>query len=727
MKKHWRNFLFFLLALSFTSIYKPLKADEGMWLPMLIERLNYTDMQKMGLKLTPEEIYSVNKSSLKDAIVQFGNGCTGEIISDQGLILTNHHCGYGKIQAHSTVEHDYLTDGFWAKKLSDELPNPGFFVKFLVRIEDVTSQVLKEVSDDMTEEKRAHLIKESINALQTKAVEGTHYEAVIKPFFEGNEYYMFIMETYNDVRLVGAPPSSIGKFGGETDNWMWPRHTGDFSMFRVYTDPEGNPAEYSPNNIPLKPKHFLPISLDGVQNNDFAMILGYPGSTDRYLSSYGIEYNLNHVYPTRIKVRRKKLDIIGADMKSDAAIRIKYASKYARISNYWKNFIGMSRGLKKLKVADQKRATEKRMQTWINAYPSRMEKYGNVLKDMEEGYKNMAKYAMERYQYYEGVGRGIEVFQLAGYLNGLQRTMKDEKADKDKKKEIQERILNLSKGFYKDYNPATDHKLFIALLEMYQQNVPADQQADYFKEMAKKYKNNFAKMQQKMFSKSVLGDSVKYKNFIQNPDFSKLEKDQLYQLAKAINLKHQEVNELYKAAGNKLEKAKRLYVDALRKMDKDKSFYPDANFTMRLTYGQVKNYSPSDGVIYKYYTTVDGIMEKEDPNNDEFIVPKDLKNIWQDKNYGPYGNGDQMNVAILTNNDITGGNSGSPVINGNGHLIGLAFDGNWEAMSGDIAFEPDLQRTISVDIRYVLLIIDKFAGATNLIEEMTLVGKKAKK
>jgi hypothetical protein len=722
MRKIFIPFLAIVLLTGFLSISKKSRADEGMWLPLLIERLNYADMQKIGLKLSTEEIYSVNKSSLKDAIVQLGNGCTGEIISDQGLILTNHHCGYGKIQAHSTVEHDYLTDGFWAKSFKEELPNPGFFVKFLVRIEDVTSKVLVDVKEGMNEEERAKIIKENIGKLKASTEEGTHYDAVIKPFFSGNEYYMFVMETYNDVRLVGAPPSAIGKFGGETDNWMWPRHTGDFSLFRVYSSPDGKPADYSPDNIPLKPKHFLPISIQGVQNDDFAMILGYPGSTDRYLSSYGVEFNLNHVYPTRIKVRRKKLDIIGADMKSDDAIRIKYASKYARISNYWKNFIGMSRGLKKLNVADKKRATENRMNQWINEYESRKEKYGTVLKDIEGAYAEMAKYAMERYYYYEGVGRGIEVFQLANYAQYLETYLKSDKADEKKIENLKTRILKASKGFYKDYNPETDHKLFVALLEMYQQNVPAEQQADLFIDLAKKYKNDFSKMQKKLFAKSVLADSATFHAFVKNPDVKKLEKDMLYQLALAINKKHEELNKLYQQASSKLQKANRLYIDALRKMDKDKSFYPDANFTMRLSYGQVKNYSPADGVIYKHYTTLDGIIEKEDPSNDEFIVPKKLKEIWQDKNYGPYAKGGHMNVAILTNNDITGGNSGSPVINGKGELIGLAFDGNWEAMSGDIAFEPELQRTISVDIRYVLLIMDKYANAQNLISELKIVG-----
>lgn len=721
MRLKFLQFIIILLIINLVIIAKPAKADEGMWLPLLLNSLNYADMQKHGLKLTAEEIYSVNKSSLKDAIVQLGNGCTGEVISNQGLILTNHHCGYGNIQAHSTVDHDYLTDGFWARKLQDELPNPGFFVKFLVRIEDMTSKVLEGVTDKMPEADRATKIDDNIKILEATAIEGTHYEAIIKPFFAGNEYYMFVMETYNDVRLVGAPPSSIGKFGGETDNWMWPRHTGDFSMFRVYTAPDGSPADYAPENIPLIPKNYLQISLEGINNDDFAMILGYPGSTDRYLSSYGVEFNLQNVYPTRIEVRRKKLDIIGADMKENPAVRIQYASKYARISNYWKNFIGMSRGLNKLNVADKKRETEKRMTDWINEFPSRIETYGTVLSDIKTAYVEMANYAMERYQFYEGVGGGIEIFQLAASLTALEAEFGATTPDSKKIEKIKIKLLQASDAFFKDYNPATDHKLFIALIQLFQEKVPANQQPAYFTNLAKKYKNDFAKMQSKLYGKSFLSTPEKYRAFVNNPDLKTLQTDQLYLLAQSFISNHREINKKWVNAYNSLANANQLYIDALRKMDKDKKFYPDANFTMRVTYGNVKDYSPEDGVVYKYYTTLDGIMEKEDPSNPEFIVPKKLKEIWQDKNFGPYGDGDQMKVCFLSNLDITGGNSGSPVINGNGQLIGLAFDGNWEAMSGDIAFEPDLQRTISVDIRYVLLIIDKYAGAKNLIDEMTLV------
>ena len=714
------------ILMGFSFSVKTAKADEGMWLPFLIKRLNYADMQREGLKLTPEEIYSVNHASLKDAIIQLGNGCTGEIISPEGLILTNHHCGYGNIQAHSTVEHDYLTDGFWAKTLEDELPNPGFFVKFLIRMEDVTSKALADVTDDMSEAQRAQKIADNIDQAKAVAIEGTHYEAVVKPFFGGNEYYLFVMETYNDVRLVGAPPSSIGKFGGDTDNWMWPRHTGDFSMFRVYTAPDGSPAKYSPDNIPLKSKYFLPISTKGVQQNDFAMILGYPGRTSRYLSSYGVEYNLKNVYPTRIKIRRKKLDIYDADMKTSEKVRIQYSSKHARVSNYWKNFIGMSRGLKRLHVADQKRQTELAMKTWILEYPSRMKKYGNVLKDIKDSYETMAAYATERYYYYEAVYYGVESFGIASKLKPLADELGKENPDAVKVKELKVSLLKYAENFYKNYNLSTDKKLFTELMRMYRTDVPIEQQPFLFTTLSSKYKNDYEKMAEKFYGKTIFSSLENFKAFLNKPNLKTLKKDNIYNLAMAFNENHKKVDAMMRNAKIKLAKADRLYIDALRKMDKDMKYYPDANFTMRLTYGQVKDYYPTDAVHFKYFTTLKGIMEKEDPTNDEFIVPEKLKEIYRDKAYGNYGEDNTMKVCFLTNNDITGGNSGSPVINGNGELIGLAFDGNWEAMSGDIAFEPKLQRTISVDIRYVLLIIDKYAGATNLIDEMKLVGKVIK-
>jgi len=700
------------------------KADEGMWLPFLVNRLNYVDMQKKGLQLTAEEIYSVNNSSLKDAIVQFGNGCTGEIISSEGLILTNHHCGFGKIQEHSTVEHDYLTDGFWAFKKDQELPNPGFFVKFLIRIEDVTKEVLKNVTDKMTEEERAAEINKVRAELSKGSSEDGKYDVVVKPFFNGNEYYMFVMQTYKDIRLVGAPPSSIGKFGGDTDNWMWPRHTGDFSMFRVYTAPDGSPAEYSKDNIPMKPKHYLPVSVGGVKKDDFAMIMGYPGGTDRYMTSYGIEHNLKLVYPTRIKIRRAKLDIYSEDMKADPKVRIQYATKYAHVANYWKNFMGMSKALVSLKVPEQKREREAKLTEWINSTPENKAKYGTALDNIKSAYAITDKYAVSRYYFIEAVYLGPEAIKTALPYQGLMKELKAENPDQEKINKIADRLKASSVAYFKDYNLPTDMKVWAQMMMMYSENVDVSQQPKYLIDATKKYKGDFNKWADKVYSKSIFVSQDKLNAFLANPSAKVLAKDPIYQAMTAFMNKYRELQAEAMAANDKLARGNRLFIDALRKMEVDKKFYPDANFTMRLTYGTVRDYYPEDAVHFNYFTTIEGIMQKEDPSNPEFVVPAKLKELYKNKDYGQYGEGDTLKICFLTDNDITGGNSGSPVINAKGELIGLAFDGNWEAMSGDIAFEPKLQRTISVDIRYVLFIIDKYAGAGNLIDEMTLVNKK---
>ncbi len=720
-----RFILLFTAIIMLLPGLKIAKADEGMWLPLFIKRLNYEDMQKKGLKLSAEELYSVNNSSLKDAIIQFGNGCTGEIISPNGLILTNHHCGYGNIQEHSSINHDYLTDGFWAMNYQEELPNPGLTAKFLVKVEEVTTEVLKGVTFKLTEKERAERIKENLVKIETEAKENNPgLDIVVKPFFGGNEYYMFVIQTFKDVRLVGAPPSSIGKFGGDTDNWMWPRHTGDFSMFRVYSAPDGSPAEYSKENIPLQVKKYLPISIDGVEKGDFAMILGYPGTTQRYLTSYGVDYNVNTVLPTRIDIRRKKLDIMGEDMAADAAVRIQYASKYARISNYWKNFIGMTRGLKRLDVANKKRQTELKLQDWIVQYPTRTEEYGSIFKDLESSYSALSKYAVVRYTYFESIMSGAETMSLAMAMDQLEKLLSAEKPDKEKVDKYVAVIKKRLDQFYKDFNLGTDKKLFAAMMRVFHEGVPTDQQPEFFVGQVKKFKADFNKMADVYYAKSIFTSKEAFTKFLDNPSLKALKADKIYQLTIPFMRNQEKYNQLSMEAQDKLDRANRLFIDALRKMETDQKFYPDANSTMRLTYGNVLDYTPADGVLYKHFTTLDGIMQKEDATNPEFVVPKRLKELYLNKDYGRYGEGNTVKTCFLTDNDITGGNSGSPVINGEGELIGLAFDGNWEAMSGDIAFEPELQRTISVDIRYVLFIIEKYAGAKNLIDEMEIRGKK---
>jgi len=696
------------------------RADEGMWLPMFIDRLNYVDMQKMGLKLTAEEIYSVNNSSIKDAVIIFGRGCTGEIISEQGLILTNHHCGYGAIQSKSTVEKDYLTDGFWAMNFREELPIPDLTVKFLIRIEDVTDKILSELKSVTNEKMRAAKIEKLSEEIQKKATEGTGYDAVVKSFFEGNEYYLIVYQTYKDVRLVGAPPSSIGRFGADTDNWMWPRHKADFSLFRVYTAPDGSPAEYSEKNIPMKPKHSLPVSIKGVKNGDFTMILGYPGTTERYLTSFGIEMYVNQSYPARIKAREKKLEIMREDMDASPEVRIKYSSKYASISNYWKNFIGTVKALNRLKVADKKRILEKQFEGWVAADNTRNEKYGKVLPTIKEAYAELQKTNLARIYFSESI-TGCEALNFSRRFNSLLTLLKEKPVNTDKLKTKTNELRSSAEKFYKDYNKATDVRITAAMLKMYYENVPKEQQPAYFLKLAAKYKFDFDKLSTYIFSKTIFGDQGSLNNFLNAPNAKVLEADIMLILINAFADKYFEADDLWNIANEKLTEAKRLLVAGMREMMPQQKFYPDANQTMRLTYGKVQDYFPADAVHYNYYTTLDGVMQKEDSSNWEFVVPERLKELYNTKDFGIYAENGKMQVNFISNTDITGGNSGSPVLDANGNLVGLAFDGNWEAMSGNICFEPELQRTINVDIRYVLFIIDKYAGAKNLISEMKII------
>ena len=718
MKKLFLSILILLLSFNIT-----LRADEGMWIPMLVERLNYEDMQKLGLKLTAEEIYSINQSCLKDAIVIFGRGCTGEIISDQGLLITNHHCGYGQIQAHSAIEHDYLSDGFWAMSLEEELPNPGLTVQFLIRIEDVTQAVTSQLTSDMTEEERNTRLGPIYEELVKKATEGTIYNASVRSFFGGNEFYLFVYETYKDVRLVGAPPSAIGKFGGDTDNWMWPRHTGDFSMFRVYAGPDGKPAEYSKNNIPMKPKHHLPISLDGYKEGDFAMVMGYPGSTDRYLSSWGVNLAINTTNPAIVNIRQEKLDIMNAEMDASDAVRIQYASKYARISNYWKYFIGQTKGLKRLDVYDKKVAIENDFRTWANQDATRKMKYGNALADIEDAYKTISQYALASVYYREAALRGPEIITYAGSFKGLADELSAEKPDQEKLNKMTTGLKEQAVAYFKDYYLPLDQKTYSAMMKMFYEGVPADQQPAYLAEMVKKYKSCFDSYAAAVFEKSIFTSIDKVNAFLADPNLKTLEKDPAYKAFLAFKAKNDELSKAVAESAGTLARGNRQFIAGLREMNPGHVYAPDANSTMRLTYGTVNGYKPADGTYFDYFTTLDGVMEKDDPSNDDFQVPQRLKDLYAAKDYGRHAEDGVIRTCFLSNLDITGGNSGSPVINAYGELIGLAFDGNWEAMSGDIAFEPELQRTISVDIRYVLFIIDKYAGAKNLIDEMTIVKK----
>jgi hypothetical protein len=713
-----------LLALALILSSTIATAHEGMWLPMLIKRLNYADMQANGLNLTAEELYDINNASLKDAIVSLGGFCTGEIISNQGLMLTNHHCGYDAIRSHSTVENDYLTDGFWAMTREEERKNPGLTAAILVRMEDVTDKVLAELTDDMTEAERAAKAKEIGDALAKEATEGTKHNAYVRSFFHNNEFYLFVFNTYKDVRLVGAPPSSVGKYGGDTDNWMWPRHTGDFSMFRIYADADGNPSDVSADNVPLTPKHHLPVSLNGVKEGDFTMVFGFPGSTDRFLTSTGIEQAINLYNPTVVEIRDRKLAIMKKAMDADDAVRIALASNYASTANYWKYFIGQTEQLKKNRVKAKKEGIEARYMEWAQADPSRAE-YAGALDLLNEAYAATDEtvkggvYLMEAG--IRGASLPLYAWRLSRMLGALSSS---EELEADKAA-----VLQYADDHFSEYQPAVDRELAAALWGMWMENVPADQQPSIFAEVRDSMGGDVNALVEDIYDNSIYASKANLEAWLENMDEEALKSDIGGKTASSFIMTYFGNQQGNAEVNEKMEKGYRLFTAGLRQAMPEKTFAPDANSTLRMTWGVVGSYDPKDGVHYDYVTTIEGVMQKEDPSNDEFIVPARLKELYNAKDYGRYTdeNGDLI-VNFISNNDITGGNSGSPVINGDGELIGTAFDGNWEAMSGDIFFEDQLQRTISVDIRYTLFIIDKYAGAGHLVDEMTLVeGKKKRK
>lgn len=717
------------LAAVFSSLFA--KADEGMWIPALLTD-NYAEMQRLGLKMTPEQIYSINNNSMKDAIVRLGSGfCTGEIISNQGLILTNHHCGYSAIQKLSTTTANHLKNGFWAKNHSEE-KSAGFSVSFLVKIEDITDKVLEGVAEDALGEARGSVIAKNSSAIKKELSNDGTYSVDIKEMFSGNKYFAYVYEVFGDVRLVGTPPESVGKYGGDTDNWMWPRHTGDFSMFRVYADKDNKATkDYAEDNIPYTPKHHLPVSMKGVEKGDFAMIWGFPGSTDRYLSSYGVKNATDLDQPARVKIRRAKLDVYEKYQQQSDEVDLMYASKHAGVANYWKYFMGQTRGLKRLDIEGKKRGEEEAFTKWVNSGDAaRKAKFGDVISMYEEAYKVYDEKILAQTYWMEAI-YGIE-FTKYGFgfsrLSGLYETLSKEK-DKEAKEKIQGQIdamiANLkaaTPGNFKDYYMPIDREVAKEMITFYVNDIPANQRPEDFNKKLAKCKGDVGEMVDLIFEKSILVDQDKAMAFLEKPSAKKLSKDPGVTFASTmLNFYLEELQVMFADADQKRETADRLYKAALFQMYPDKAFAPNANSSMRFSYGQVLDYSPGDAMQYKHFTTMKGVLEKYQPGDHEFDLPPNYLEVATEQDYGDYAKeGEDLRICFLSNNDITGGNSGSPVINGNGELIGLAFDGNWEAMSGDIAFEPDLQRTISVDIRYVLWCIDKLAGAKHIVDEMTL-------
>ncbi len=719
-----------VFALAVLAMVGRVRADEGMWLPMFVERLNYVDMQKMGLQLTPEELYSINHSSLKDAIVGLGSTprptgffCTGEIVSEHGLLFTNHHCGYGAVQKLSSMEHDYLHDGFWAKDYSEEIPAPEMTASFLIRMEDVTKDILGVVTDDMDWEARNVAIAAKIKELQNAASEDGKYNPVIKGFFEGNEYYMFVYQVYTDVRLVGVANESIGKFGGDTDNWMWPRHTGDFSIFRVYADKDGNPADYSADNVPLTPKHHLPISLDGVKQDDFTMIWGFPGSTERYMSSYGIDYNVETFYPIIIDIFGKQLEVMEEFQKADPAINLMYADSHASLANTWKNFIGQCQMLRKNKVSEAKVRLENNYKKWVSEDANRKAEYGEALPNLMKAYEELGH--ISKFIYYPNfvaqAGPAGVAMAFMPYYNAM------EKKDKDMAEMVLAQLNEIDfNEMFAETDPQVEHKTFAEMLKLYRNAFNEEELPEFYsKVIDKKFKGDIDAFADYVYENSAFATPESIKAFLAKPSKKKMDKDYAFMVASQMVSILKENRQAYAEAQTAVQENDHVFVKGLREYyaatQPGKSLYPDANSTMRMSYGSVKDYMPADAVHYDYVCTANGILEKYIPGDYEFDAPKRLLELIERKDYGVYAdeNGELI-VCFLSTNDITGGNSGSPIMNGKGELIGLAFDGNWEAMSGDVNFEPKLQRTINVDIRYVLFVIDKYAGATNLINELDI-------
>lgn len=733
-----------LLALVLASFLPEARADEGLWLPLLLKQLNEADMQKKGLKLTADQIYSINQGSLKDAVVQFGGGCTGEIVSNEGLLLTNHHCGYSQIQQHSSVENDYLTKGYWAKNREQELPNPGLTATFIIKMEDVTSQVLAGVpTANIQEADREKMVQANIQRVAQAAVQGTHYEAFIRPFYNGNEYYLFLTEVFEDIRLVGAPPSSIGKFGGDTDNWAWPRHTGDFSVFRIYAGPDNKPAPYSKDNVPFKPRHHLPISLAGVQPGDFTLVFGFPGRTNEYLTSWGVEETYSVSNPAKIKVRDAKLKILATDMQASDKVRIQYAAKYASIANYWKKWIGENRGLKKLDAVTRKQQQEVAFQQWANSGDeARKAAYSTLLPQMQHSYTAARDYTLAR-DYVTEAALGIELVAYANSLLSL-AALAEKKVPAAELATAAGKARTGTTNFFRNYSASTDQKVATALLPLYASGTPAALLPAYVKSLSKQYPGNsgWSTYVAQLYSKSRLTSNESAQavlNEVAKGNARAILDDPAAQLAAAIVSNYRTaILPTYTAATDNIALLQRTYMAGLRQQQPERKFYPDANSTLRVAYGQVQPYAPADGTQYDFYTTLDGIMEKADPTNPEFEVPARLAELYQTKDYGPYAYKGSVPVAFIATNHTTGGNSGSPVINGRGELIGINFDRNWEGTMSDIMFDPDRVRNITLDVRYLLFVMDKFAGAKHLVNEMTLVnnpngdaapeaGKKVKK
>lgn len=707
-----------LAGVLFLSVFQSI-AREGMWIPTLLNKYNIEEMKQMGFRLTAEDIYSVNQASMKDAVVLFGSGCTGELISGDGLLITNHHCGFDAIQNHSTVEHDYLTNGFWAKTRQEELPNGDLSVRFLSRMEDVTTEIMAG-TENKPKDSVSVIINRNTKKIALRASEKGRYEATVQPLFYGNQYFLYVYEVFSDVRLVGAPPSAVGKFGGDTDNWMWPRHTGDFSYFRIYANKDNQPAKYSPDNVPYKPKKFFKISIKGIQENDFTLVFGYPGKTQEYLPSQAIQQIMQQGDPDKIKIRDIKLGILAADMDKDTKVRIQYAAKYANTSNAWKKWQGEVKGLKRLNAVDQKQKFEQQFKSWVESSADRKSRYTEVLPNFEKLYTQNAVYAKAFDYYNEIVQRGTDIFSIVSLFDALKPIWATAKPEDQQK--IRKNILLKIEEYFNEYNQSTDEKVFSALLSLYAKDVDPKFLPDDFKKLMEKITPE--DLIGKVYRKSVFSNHdklIKLAATLNAKTFSALSKDPVYSMFVGLKKQFDEkVNPNYLAVQKQLDENMKAYVAGIMEMQQDKAMWPDANKTLRVSYGKVEGFEPMDGVSYMYFSTIDGIMQKDNPKIYDYNVPQKLRDLYQQKDYGRYGQNGNLNVCFTASNHTTGGNSGSPVIDANGNLIGVNFDRCWEGTMSDLMFDPDRCRNIILDIRYALFITDKLSGAGYLLNEMSI-------
>lgn len=697
------------------------RADEGMWLPIFAEKYNLKAMQAKGFKLSAQDIYSENQNSLKEAVVIFGRGCTGEIISKNGLVITNHHCGFDNIQKHSSVEHDYLKDGFWAYTADQELPNPGLSVKILVRMKDVTSEALQGVNSQMSEKERQDLIKKNSKAIVAEARKGNGYLASVEAMFYGNQYILFVYEEYKDVRLVGAPPSAIGKFGGDTDNWMWPRHTGDFSMFRIYADKNNRPADYSPNNVPYTPKRSLKVSLKGIKENDFTLVYGYPGRTQEYLPASSVQLITEVSNPNKIRLRTKRLDIQNAEMVKDPAVRIMYASKNANIANAWKKWQGELKGLIRLRAVEKKKEFEVAFTSWAKSIGNA--DYASVIEKLDANNEDSKQLTVAKDFQTEAL-LAVEAVRFASSFDSLVFYSKEKNADAAKISKQIDKLKKVADPYFKDYFMPIDQKTFVAMMEEFDANVPSQFMPAQVQSLKAKYKG-FAAMAEKVYAKSVFTDKARFDAFVNGytaNQYKKVEADPLYMLVMSVRDMYKDaVDAPLTQLRNEQDLLLRTYMKGQMEYQPEKVFYPDANSTLRISYGKVEGYKPVDAVKYEYQSTIEGIMQKDNPNIYDYDVPAKLHELYAMKDYGRYAVNGTIPVAFTASNHTTGGNSGSPVLDGEGNLIGINFDRCWEGTMSDIMYDPEQCRNITLDIRYAMFLIDKYAGAKRLVDEIEVI------